>query len=264
MAQVTVRQFSGDIRGWGIESNGSQTPVIPESTDVDGNQPIETESLTFTYEPGETSSITSRRRGARFGQTIFSKSQPGQTTMSVTFLEMPIPILARQFYGDAANADIAEGSVTEADFTVEVKNVPIALPHRFVKSSPAPVVEAGGTPLTAGTDYVIDYRRGTLMIKAAGVDVGDVLQLSYSYEQVTGTTILGGALPEKDFFFSGDMQDRNTLEDGLLQIWQARLSVDSDIDWLSTEPVKPTLTGPLITPVGKPSPYRFDLYKQAT
>jgi len=261
MANVKVRQFAGDVRLWTIASDGTKTPVIPESADPDGNQPIETDAFNFTYEAGDTTTITSKRRDSRYGQAIHTSTQPGQTSVSLTLLEMPVPILARVLYGEAADADIAAGSVTDANFTVTEKNVPIALPHRYISSSPAPVVEDGGTPLAVGTDYVIDYRRGTIMIKAAGVAVNDVLTLSYSYQEVTGTTILGGAVPEQDFFITGDLEDRNSEEQGLLEVWQARLTVDGDIDWLSAEPVQPTLTGLLITPVGKPSPYVFRAYE---
>lgn len=264
MARVTVRQFAGDIRMWTIGGDGSKTPVIPESTDPDGNQPIETDGFTFGYEQGETTSLTSRRRDSRFGQTYFSQALPGQTSMTVTVREMPVPILARTLYGSAANADITAGTVTDANFVVTDKDVPIALPHRFVSASPAPVVKEEGTALTAGTHYVIDYRRGTIWIKAPTVNVGDTLTLSYSYQAVTGTTILGGAVPEQDFYVTGDLQDRINSEDGMLDCWQARLTVDGDIDWLSTEPLSVTLTGPLITPVGKPSPYEFRTYKRTT
>lgn len=263
MANVKVRQFAGDVRLYQIETDGTYTPVIPEAADADGNQPIETDAMTFTYEAGDTTTITSKRRDSRYGQAIYSSTQPGQTSISLTLLEMPIPILARVLYGDAASADVAEGSVSDATLVVSAKNIPIALPHRYIKSSPAPVVNDGATVLTAGTDYVIDYRRGTILVKAAGVDVGDSLTLDYSYEEVTGTTILGGAVPEQDFLITGDLEDRNSGEQGLLEVWQARLTVDGDIDWLSAEPVQPTLTGLLITPVGKPSPYVFRSYEQA-
>lgn len=263
MAQVKVRQFAGDIRMWTIANDGTKTPVIPEAADADGNQPIETNAFNFTYEAGDTTTITSKRRDSRYGQAIFTSTQPGQTSVSLTLLELPVPILARVLYGEAANADITAGSVSDANFTVTEKNVPLALPHRYISASPAPVVESGGSPLTAGTDYVIDNRRGTIRIMAAGVDVDDVLQLSYNYEDVTGTTILGGAVPEQDFFITGDLEDRNSDEQGLLQVWQARLTVDGDIDWLSAEPVQPTLTGLLITPVGKASPYEFRAYEAA-
>lgn len=263
MANVKVRQFAGDVRLSLIETDGTYTPVIPEATDPDGNQPIETDAMTFTYEAGDTTTITSKRRDNRYGQAIYTSTQPGQTSISLTLLEMPIPILARVLYGSAANADVAEGSVTDAELIVSAKNVPITLPHRYIKSSPAPVVTNGVTPLTAGTDYVIDYRRGTIMIKAAGVAVGDELALDYSYEEVTGTTILGGAVPEQDFYITGDLEDRNSSEQGLLEVWQARLTVDGEIDWLSAEPVQPTLTGLLITPVGRASPYVFRSFDQA-
>ena len=111
-------------------------------------------------------------------------------------------------------------------------------------------------------------RTGTLTILSGGtlgstVDVGDTLVVNYTYETVTGTTILGGATPQKSFFIAGDMEDRVSEEQGYLQVYEAKLGVDGDIDWLSTEPIQPVLTGIAIVPDGAPAPYKFDVYKQS-
>lgn len=266
MATVKIRQFAGDFRMWRKANDGTLTPVIPEATDTHKNQPVETNSLTFSYEAGEETIIPSKRRGARYNQPIYSDTLPGTTDVAIQLLETPPAILARMLFGEAASADITGGTVTDANFTVTALDAPMQLPHRYVKASPAPTVEFGASTLVAGTDYTLDQRTGTLTILSAGtlgstVDVDDVLVLNYQYETVTGTTILGGATPTEAFFITGDLEDRVSGEQGYLTIYEVKLSVDGEIDWLSAEPIQPTLTGTAIVPDGAPAPYKFDVYK---
>lgn len=268
MAAPKVRQFAGDFRMWRKANDGTLTPVIPEALDTEKNQPIETNALTFSYEAGDEVTINSKRRGSRYNQPIYTDTAPGTTSVSLTLLETPTPILARVLFGAAAAADISTGTVTDGSVTVERLDGPMQLVHRYIKASPAPTVEAGATPLVLGTDYLIDLRKGTIMILSAGtvgatIDVGDVLTVNYTYETVTGTTILGGATPTESFFITGDLEDRVSGEQGYLQVYEVKLSVDGEIDWLSAEPISPVLTGIALVPDGAPAPYKFDVYKQA-
>lgn len=263
MARRTVRKFGGDIRYWRKAANGALTPCVPEPTDPDLNQPIVTDTLSFTYEAGEEVSVTSKGRGADYGATVWSQTDPGTASISVTLKEIPPALLARILFGEASAIDIAEGSVTDAALVVTAKNVPLQLPHRYIKASPAPVVENAGTPLVAGTDYVLDRRRGTIVIIAAGITVSTSLTISYGYEAVTGTRVLGGTTASETFYITGDMEDRVSGEQGALIVYEAQLTVDGDIDWLSAEPISPTFTGKLIKPVDAPAAYTFDVYEMA-
>lgn len=268
MAAPKVRQFAGDFRMWRKANDGTLTPVIPEALDTEKNQPIETNAVSFSYEAGDETTINSKRRGALYNQPIFTDTLPGTTSVSLTLLEVPTAILARVLYGEAADAAISTGSVTDGSVTVERLDGPMQLTHRYIKASPAPTLAKGVTPLVLGTDYLIDLRKGTIVILSAGtvgatIDVGDTLTVNYSYETVTGTTILGGATPTESFFITGDMEDRVSGEQGYLQVYEVKLQVDGEIDWLATEPLSPVLTGKALVPNGAPAPYKFDVYKQA-
>lgn len=257
-----VRQFAGDIRMWKIETDDTRTAVIPSTTDADLNTPIEAEAATTTYEAGDEVTVLSRRRGARYNQPIVSDQLPGTTQISLTLQEMPPIILARALFGEAANADVTAGTVTDADVVITQKGVPIILPHRYLTGTIT--LSDGGTPLTAGTDYTVDTRRGTLVVlPAASVADGDTLQISYGYLAVTGTRILGGAVPVVPFYITGDMEDRRSSDNGLLEVFRAELTVDGEVNWLSQEPLTVTLTGNLLVPEGAPAPYTFDLYRTA-
>lgn len=268
MPAPKVRQFAGDFRMWRLANDGTLTPVIPEGTDPEGNQPIETNALAFSYSAGAETTINSKRRSSRYNQPIYTDTLPGTTEVSLTLLEVPTPILARVLYGIAADSAIATGAVTAGTVNAERLNAPMQLGHRYIKASPAATVKKGATPLVLGTDYTIDLRKGTISILSAGavgstVNVGDALIVDYSYETITGTSILGGATPTESFFITGDLEDRVSGEQGYLQIYEVKLAVDGDIDWLATEPLSPVLKGTALVPTGAPAPYKFDVYKAA-
>lgn len=258
-----VKLFAGDFRFW-QNNGGTLEPVIPDPDDPSGNQPVETDSFSFSYEAGDKTEIKSKCRGARYMQPIYSETLPGVTSVNTGLLELPPLIMARILFGVGSGATLAAGAVTDAALIVSSKDVPLQLPHRLLKATPAPVVEQGGTPLVAGTDYDLDLRRGQIRIKAVGVDVGDEdLTISYSYDAQVSMHIVGGATPTRQFYITGDMEERVSGENGELRIPQVNLTVDGDVDWLSSEPIKASLTGDVVIAAGEDAPYTFTSYKAA-
>lgn len=261
MAQPAVRQFAGDIRFWQRAGNGALAPVIPEPADLSGNQPVETNALTFAYEAGDEIVVRSKRRDARYNQPVYSDQLPGTTSVSAVLLEIPPIILARILFGDATSATVGAGSVSGQAITIDRVDVPFQLAHRMLLDDPAVVVEKGVDTLVAGTDYRIDYRRGQLIPLAGGaIEAEDELEISYSYAAHVATTILGGAVPVKSFYITGDMQDRISGKSGELRIPDARLTVDGEVDWLSEQPIQATLTGQCVVADGEAAPYTFVEY----
>lgn len=263
MAQPKVRKFAGDLRFWEFGAGTARHAVIPEPNDKFGNQPLEQNSLTFSYEAGESTSVTSKRRDDRYGQIIHNDTNPGTTSISIVSLEMPPRILARMLYGEAVSGAVATGSVTDEAHTVVSPDVPVMLAHRFCMSTPVPVVKKGAATLVAGTDYTIDNRQGLLIPKAGGdIGAGDALLVSYTYDDYVRTAVAGGATPSKSFMILGDVQDRISGENGLLRIPQVDLTVDGDVDWFSSEPIQVTLTGPVVFRAEESQLYTFEVYEQ--
>ena len=263
MAKTAVRQFAGDIRFWEMDDDGDLIAVIPEATDPNGNQPVETNSLVFGYEAGDEQKVISKRRDARFNQPIHSESLPGTTNVTAALLEVPPLILARMLFGVGSTATVTAGTAVDEPVTVGAANAPIQLAKRYIS---AVTVEKGGTPLVLNTDYTLsatDARRGQVMPKAGGdIEAGDALTISYSYAAQVSTSIVGGATPTKKFYITGDMEDRVGGENGELRIPQANLTTDGDVDWLSDEPIQVTLTGDVIVADDESAPYTFVAYKQ--
>jgi len=262
MAQPKVRQFAGDIRVWRKEGN-SLIPVIPEANDPYGNQPIETNAFSFGYEAGDEVVVNSKRRGGRYNQPIHSDQQPGTTSLSLQLQEMPTAILAAVLRGVAVQDVISAGNVSGETYTMPADGRPLELPHKFISNL---VVNVDGTALEAGTDYSVDasaLRRGQVVaVAGGGLEPGDAITVSYAHPALDATRIEGGHVPIQSFYITGDMEDRISGEQGELTIFEARLGVEDDIDWLSAEPLSPTLTGNLLVPSGAPAPYTFDVYSQ--
>ena len=267
MAKTAVRQFAGDIRIWEIADNGDRIPVIAEASDPDGNQPIETNALTFGYEAGDKIEVVSKRRGTRYNQPSFSDQLPGTTNVTLTFLELPPLILARMLFGENTTATVAAGSVEEDDesITVSSAGVPQQLAYRHVSNL---VLKKGATVLVAGTDYKADaasLRRGQFTpLPGGAIADGDVIKPAYDYAAQVSNKIVGGATPTKKFYITGDMEDRINSEDGDLRVPEVSLSVDGDVDWLSSEPIQVVMTGTAVVADGEEAPYTFVTYKQTT
>ena len=85
--------------------------------------------------------------------------------------------------------------------------------------------------------------------------------ISYSYDAHVSTSIVGGATPTKQFYITGDMEDRVSGENGELRIPQVNLSVDGDVDWLSAEPIQAVMAGVAVVAAGEEAPYTFVSYK---
>lgn len=265
MPAPAVTKFGGDVRLWRKDGAGALTPLIPEPTDPTGNQPVEANALVFSREEGETVEVKSKRRGTRFNQPIFSEQEPGTTNMALTLLEVPPLILARVLYGQAANeVSVVGGSVTDAAVTGVVKDRPIQLPHRYLAATPAPVIKEGATALVAGTDYVIDLRRGQLLITKTSVATGAAnITASYTYAAHSYVAIEGGGTPTEKFYVTGDMENRVTGEDGELVVYEFNASVDGEVDLFGSEPISPVLSGACIVPSDQNAPYKFTTFKAA-
>src|SRR5688572_29748315 len=107
-----VLQFEGDIRMSIIGGLGALTPVNPDASDPFGNMPVEANAAVFTYEAGDQRQVLSKRRD-RFNQAIYSEQDPGQSGINLTLVAVPSAMLARVFYGEAAEVEVTAGAVTD-------------------------------------------------------------------------------------------------------------------------------------------------------
>lgn len=253
-----VLQFEGDIRMWLLDPNtGTKTPVLADTDDAFGNTPIEANAAIFSYAAGDERTVKSKRR-ERFNQTIYSDQDPGESSLSLTLLELPGAILARIFYGEAADTDVTGSTVSSESVTITALDTWYPLAHRYLADSPTPVVKdaTDTTTYVKGIDYEIDLRRGRIRALTGGdISASDVVHVGYTYLSYSLTTIRGGVKPQEIFYITGDMLNRPDKQDMELEIYEAKLSNDGDVDLFSADPITCTLKGPLITPDDKNEPY---------
>ena len=266
MSNNKVLQFEGDIRVSQLDTTtGALTPVNPDATDPFGNTPVEASASVFSYTAGDERTVKSKRRD-RYNQTIYSDQDPGESTLSLTLVAVPGAILARMYYGDAANTSVSAGSVTAEPVTVGALGAPVRLAHRYLSASPAPVVKdaTDTTTYVAGTDYTIDLSRGLITPLTGGaISASDVLHVAYTYVAYELVSIRGGVKPTETFYITGDMRNRPDKSDMDLEIYQAVLSNDGDVDLFSSDPITVTRKGTLVTPEGKTEPYTVKQYTKA-
>ena len=267
MAQNKVLQFEGDLRLWDINTSTSAlTPVLADTSDIYGNIPIEASGTVFGYEAGDLVEVKSKRRD-RYNQTIHSEQQPGTPSISLTLVAVPAALMARVFYGEAAEVNVTGSTVTDESVTFSASALTQQLDHTYLASSPAPVVtnSAGSTTYVAGTDYVIDTRLGRIRRIASGaIGATDTVLVDYTYQTFSLLRIRGGVAPQQSFYIEGDLKNRPDASDLKLTIYQANLATDGDVDLFSSEPLTVTLTGNLITPEDKTEPYVVDIITPPT
>lgn len=251
-----VLQFEGDLRLSIIGALGALTPVNPDPTDRLGNFPIEASASVFTYEEGDERTVVTKRREV-YNQSLYSEKDPGTSNLSVTMVAVPPALMARVFYGEAAEVAVTAGAVVDEDLEVTAKGVPLQLAKRYWSAAAVEVTNAAGsTTYVEDTDYTVDRLRGQITIKTAStIAVNDNLKVSYTAVAYSLVSIRGGVKPNESFYITGDMLNRPGKQDMELEIYQASLSTDGDFDLFSSEPLTLTLTGPLITPPGKTEPY---------
>jgi hypothetical protein len=266
MAKNAVLKFEGDIRAWLLNpSNGAKTPVVDDALDIYGNIPLEANASVFSYEAGEEVTVLSKRRD-RYNQAIFAEQEPGLSSLSLTLVAVPPAVLARVFYGEAATIDVTGAAVTNEAVVFTADELSQPLGHQYIAASPAPVVTnvAGDTTYVADTDYVIDRRLGRIRRLAGGaITATGTVHVDYTYTTYSLVEIRGGVKPQETFYLLGDFKNRPDASDMYLEVYQANLATDGEVDLFASEPITVTLTGPLITPEDKTEPYKVRIKEAA-
>lgn len=262
MAKNQVLKFEGDIRAYFIDpGTGARTPVIPDASDIFGNMPLEASAQVFSYEAGDEVKVVSKRVN-RYNQTLYSETEPGTTSMSLTLVAVPPALLARVFYGSAAEVSITGAAVSNEPVTFSAQAPAQALAHRYLAATPAPTVtdSSNATTYVDGVDYVIDAHHGRIRrLPSGSIGDTDTVHVSYTYASVTLTEFRGGVRPQQSLYISGYYKNRADGSEMNLEVFHWNATSDGEVDFFSSEPITVTLKGDLITPQGQNEPYRVTL-----
>lgn len=117
---------------------------------------------------------------------------------------------------------------------------------------------AGSTTYVKDTDYTIDYSTGQLLVLDTST-ITDLqsLKVSYTYNAVSAQKIMGlteGALRGEYLLKGINVFDDSEIE---IKIWDAAVSSDGAIDWLSDKPIEVKLKGKMVVPTGRSSAFEI-------
>jgi len=223
---------------------------------------IECNLFEISRADGDVQELKSKQRG-RYDQTIYSETAAGTSSLKLEFLEAPADIFALMFAGTNQALSQSAGAVTDQEVTVTAKEKWLPLPHRFLNDAVAAVIKNEGKTVTyvVTTDYVIDYRLGLIKIATgSAIVVGDVINCAYTTLAKTGITTRGETNLSGSYGILLDGKNRFTTKDTIVEVYEAQLKSTEAVDLLSSELIKATLEGVMITPTGKNEPYTVTVY----
>jgi hypothetical protein len=195
----------------------------------------------------------------KYGQLSMSVAINKPADFSVTLTEITGQALAIALQGENSTLSQSSGTMTSQAVTAK-KGTYIPLGHRNIASAGFSVKDVTDTTTyVLGTDYSIDYVTGQLYIIPAGA-IADAatIHVNGTYGAVSGTKVLGGTVPQVqgELFFDGiNLDDGRPL---LITIWDARLTADGEVDFLSDKPIELAMKGRMVTPTGKSSAYEIE------
>lgn len=219
--------------------------------------PLNTDQLQIKQEVEE--KVQTSQMRDTFGQTRASVNLPKPAVVSIGFQDQPSELLAMALLGDTSALSESAATVTDEPVTA-VLGKWVKLPNRNITAASVVVTDTVPNPaFTEGTDYEINYRLGMIRALAGGaITDGMSLLVDYDSGAVAGTRIAGGSESQISARILLDGKNLVNGQSVHLEIHQSTLRPDGDIDLNSSEFITTTLTGNMITPAGKSSPFVLD------
>lgn len=208
----------------------------------------------FEYKPNADLKEAITKDKGKYGNISASVAVNKPADFSLTITEVAGPALAAAMQGGVTPLNEAAGSVTDEAVTAKLGRM-VKLAHRNIVSAGFVLTNsAGTTTYVLGTDYTVNYAMGFLEILSTGtIADAEALKVDYTHNAITGSKIDGGTVPQ----VKGELYlDGNNLVDGRpLQviIWDATLTADGAVDFMSDDFVQLKMKGRLSTPSNKPS-----------
>lgn len=238
--------------------------VYLDRLDADGNstglRKIGNATRFAINEPSERQQRTGRGRD-NYGQVLDDVAIKQPSTIALTLDEVDKTNLAFALLGDTAAYSVTGASVTDESITAHI-GAASALEFRNLDSgTPPTVTDSGGTTTyVEGTDYTVDLRLGHITpLEGGSITEAEELLVSYTYLDAAGNKVSGGVQPQ---IRARVLLDGKNLADGkdiLVNVDEARITPDSEVDFLASEFVPLSMTGSMKLLEGKAAPYTVDL-----
>lgn len=245
MSEITQILLAGDVYIDRFDPTGNATGLIG---------PLNTGKLLVKMEVEE--KVQTSQMKSDFGQARATVNIPKPSVISVEFKDQPPEILAMALLGNPETLTEAIANVTDEPI-IAVLGRWVDLPNRSITAGTVVVTDNPlVTTYTEGTDYEINYDMGLIRaIKGGAIADADALLVDYDSVVVSGTTIAGGAQSQISARILLDGTNLVTGKPVHFEAYKSTLRPDGDVDLNSGEFVSTTLTGNMITPPGKSSPF---------
>lgn len=217
------------------------------------------EATKFSIKPNtELKEKESRARHKR-GQLVASAALLKAPEIEIVFGELNADTARLAFMGTSAALLQSAGSIPVGSGVIARHGMWVPVGFRNLTAAGFAVTEdTDTTPATyvLGTDYEVNWRLGTVRALPGGA-IADkqVVRIAGAYSAVDGTTIKGATKPQlrARFFLDG----RNLVDgsDAECEVFEAVVSPSSEFDFMGNDFGELKLSGKLVTPIGKDSPF---------
>lgn len=198
------------------------------------------------------------RQKSNYGQTLDSVAVKQPAEISVSLDDLDKDNLALVFLGD-----VVDGAVTGASASAEVHtaNLGKALKTEFRKVTAVVVNGSGGTPTyVLDTDYTIDSAEMGLItpLESGSIVDGALIEVDYTYGTIAGNKVQGGTNSSIKVALLLDGENFADQSKVVVNVWEAVLTPQTGVDFLSEDFATLELNGTLNTPTAKVSGYEVE------
>lgn len=216
--------------------------------------PINIPKLEITKpEPEKVERISYMR--SSYGQALDSFNRPKPDEITFTTDECAPDVLSMALLGTPAAYAQSAGTAQELTPTVYLDKW-VALGKNNLSS-----VSISGMVLN--TDYELNAEAGLLKVltgNAGGKDDGDTVTVTASWPARDGYSVVAGTDPVLQLQILGSGINLFTEEQVEIDIYQANVSPNGALSFVSNEPVSLSFSGTLVTPSNKTGPYKYTVH----
>ncbi len=199
---------------------------------------------------------TSRGRET-YGQTIDSVSLIKGTSVSIELSQIDNDALAMIFMGDVAALAVTGASVTDESHIAH-----LGKSCRLTRRNVSAVVVTDSTGVTThveDTDYTVDTRIGLVTPLVGGaISEDDEILVDFTFASESGQTIKGATKPtvRVSMYLDGKNQVDGSI--ALVDVWDAKLTSETEVDFLADSFATFAASGSMVTPTGKTYPFEIN------
>ncbi len=194
-----------------------------------------------------------------YGQVMASVAKPTDPgALAAEFQSMTPDLLALLLGADATELNQSTSAVADEAITpVEGAWIPLANAHIAPHGTGTEIVaETSGDVTVDATHYAVDTING--MFKALDATGATVAKISYHKATRTGIVYTAGQAKSAYVHLVGTGTEKVSAKRARLNVWKASLSPSGEFDLGAGGFVKGALSGDLLTPTSRNSPWQYE------